>query len=355
MACYLSPIGNEAQIDSNGNPVSGGKIYTYLAGTSTPAATYTDDTGGTPQANPVILNSAGLPASPIWLQGGTAYKFVFEDANGVSYRPAVDDITGINDPAVAGTPDQWVIYQSAATYIGATQFSVVGDQTNVFQVNRRVRTVNSGGTYYGRITVSSFAAGITTVTVSFDSGSMDSGLSQVSYGLLSYNNNAIPETSIGNALRTASTVAAGQTAIGVQDLRWGMTNGSSLSVAGAFASFTDETNQNQGGGNSASGGTYTAPVTGVYLISATFTITGTPSATGVVSAGIAVNGTAIGTNGTVNIGTGDVANLIRVITVSTSYRLAAGDVVTCRNNGTNPASLSTQCTRFRGALIRQSS
>ena len=66
MAYFLSPIGNEPQVDANGNPVSGGKILTYLAGTTTAAATYTSITGATPQANPIILNSLGLPASPIW-------------------------------------------------------------------------------------------------------------------------------------------------------------------------------------------------------------------------------------------------------------------------------------------------
>lgn len=60
MALYLSPIANDQQIDANGDPLVGGKIYTYLAGSSTPAATYTDSTGITAQANPIILNSLGL-------------------------------------------------------------------------------------------------------------------------------------------------------------------------------------------------------------------------------------------------------------------------------------------------------
>lgn len=63
-----------------GVPLSGGKLYTYTAGTTTPLATYTDATGATPNPNPVILNSRGEAA--IWL-GAASYKFKLTDANDV--------------------------------------------------------------------------------------------------------------------------------------------------------------------------------------------------------------------------------------------------------------------------------
>ena len=200
MSYHLAPLANEQQVDANGSPVSGGRIWTYIAGTTTPATTYTDDTGATPQANPIILNSLGVPASPVWLQSGRTYKFVFQDANGVQTRPTVDDVAGIND--VTGAIDQWVLYGNAPSYINATSFSVAGDQTPTFQVNRRLKSVNTGGTVYSRITASAFAAGITTVTVANDSGALDSGLSTVSYGLLSNDNPSIPETAGAKLLRT---------------------------------------------------------------------------------------------------------------------------------------------------------
>lgn len=206
MAFYLAPIGNEQQVDANGDPVVGGKIYTYLAGTTTPAPTYTDDTGGTPQANPIILNSLGIPASPIWLQGGQAYKFAFTDSNDVQTRPTVDDITGINDPAFASTADQWVVYPAAPTFLSATSFSLVGDQTNIFQVSRRLRTINTGGTTYSTVESAVFGGGNTTVTVKNTSGVLDSGLSQVSYGLLSSDNSSIPTSFDGyNIISTPYT------------------------------------------------------------------------------------------------------------------------------------------------------
>jgi len=63
-----------------GVPLSGGKVYTYAAGTTTPQATYTDYTGATPNANPIILDSRGEAA--IWL-GAASYKFKLTDANDV--------------------------------------------------------------------------------------------------------------------------------------------------------------------------------------------------------------------------------------------------------------------------------
>jgi len=70
--------------DNNGVILSGGKIYTYAAGTTTPQITYTSSSGATPHANPIILDSAGrVPGGEIWLVAGILYKFTLETALGV--------------------------------------------------------------------------------------------------------------------------------------------------------------------------------------------------------------------------------------------------------------------------------
>lgn len=69
--------------DNNGVPLTGGKLYTYAAGTTNPAVTYTDSTGGTAHANPIILDSAGRIAQEIWLQNNTSYKFTLTSATDV--------------------------------------------------------------------------------------------------------------------------------------------------------------------------------------------------------------------------------------------------------------------------------
>jgi len=195
MAFSLSLIGNEQQLDSNGAPLSGGLLYTYVAGSTTPAPTYTDSTGGTPQANPIVLNSLGRPASPIWLADGSSYKFVLTTSTGVA-QWTIDEVTGVS----SSTPvqDEWVLQSSTPTYINATQFSIAGDQTSTYTVGRRVRTVNTGGVYYGYISASVFGS-VTTVTVVLDSGSLDAGLSAASVGLLNADNLSIPAQSVVNS------------------------------------------------------------------------------------------------------------------------------------------------------------
>jgi len=57
--------------DANGDPLVGGKLYSYIAGTTTPQATYTDESGATANTNPVILDSRG--EASVWFGAGT-YK-----------------------------------------------------------------------------------------------------------------------------------------------------------------------------------------------------------------------------------------------------------------------------------------
>ena len=60
MAVNLSPIGGAGWqfFNNNGVPLSGGLIYTYVAGTSTPLVTYTSVSGLIANSNPIVLDSA---------------------------------------------------------------------------------------------------------------------------------------------------------------------------------------------------------------------------------------------------------------------------------------------------------
>lgn len=80
------------EFDANGAPLSGGKLYSYEAGTTTKKATYNDPECTTPNVNPVILDSEGY--ADIWLLPGL-YKFRLDDADGATLWtkdsiPAVD-------------------------------------------------------------------------------------------------------------------------------------------------------------------------------------------------------------------------------------------------------------------------
>ena len=123
MAVNLSPVGGvAAQFFTNtGAVLTGGKIYTYAAGTTTPAVTYTSSNGATPQPNPIVLDAAGrVPSSgEIWLTDGIIYKFVLKDSNDVLIA-TYDNITGINSNSVAYTNQQQIVTATA----GQTVFNL---------------------------------------------------------------------------------------------------------------------------------------------------------------------------------------------------------------------------------------
>ena len=122
MSVTPSPIGGFAAqfFDNNGVILSGGKIYTYAAGTTTPQATYTSAAGVTPHANPIILDSAGrVPGGEIWLTDGLVYKFVIETANSILIG-SYDNITGVNSNFVNYTVQEEIITATA----GQTVFNL---------------------------------------------------------------------------------------------------------------------------------------------------------------------------------------------------------------------------------------
>ena len=87
----LAPLPIQTFKDNNGNPLAGGLLYTYVAGTSTPQTTYLDVTGASPNTNPVVLNSRG--EAQVWLTAGLFYKFILQDS-AASLIWTVDQITG---------------------------------------------------------------------------------------------------------------------------------------------------------------------------------------------------------------------------------------------------------------------
>ncbi len=81
-------------MDANGDPLAGGKVYAYEAGTLTPKNTFTDSTEATPNTNPVILDSAGRAS--IWING--SYDFVIKTSADVTIRTA-EDVTSFSTSA----------------------------------------------------------------------------------------------------------------------------------------------------------------------------------------------------------------------------------------------------------------
>jgi hypothetical protein len=141
MAVFLSPVGGVAAqfFDDNGTPLTGGKLYTYAAGTTTPLASYTTYTGTVARTNPIVLDAAGrVPnGGEIWISSAS-YKFVLKSSTDVLIA-TWDNVSGIGASSVTN-------YTGDGT---TTAYSVVGSVIAVYisgvYQNRNTYTV-SGST-----------------------------------------------------------------------------------------------------------------------------------------------------------------------------------------------------------------
>lgn len=147
--------------DDNGDPLAGGKLYSFVAGTTTPAATYTDYTGVTPNTNPVILDSAGRAA--IFLGSGY-YKLILKNSSDVTIWTE-DNITW---DSLAAQPSLWTTHtitdgQVVTDLPGETvNFALYSSALYEVEIKRGTATFASGqlsvqnvnGT--GRVRVGSF-------------------------------------------------------------------------------------------------------------------------------------------------------------------------------------------------------
>ena len=122
MAVNLSPVGGvAAQFFTNtGAVLTGGKIYTYLAGTSTPVVAYTTSAGNVAWTNPIVLDAAGRVSGSgeIWLTANVIYKFVLKDSNDVLIG-TYDNVYGISDVTLPISSSS-IIYTPAGTGAVAT-------------------------------------------------------------------------------------------------------------------------------------------------------------------------------------------------------------------------------------------
>ena len=116
MAVNLSPVGGvAAQFFTNtGAVLTGGKLYTYAAGTTTPATAYTSSNGATAWTNPIVLDAAGRVSGSgeIWLTDGINYKFVLKDSNDVLIA-TYDNVSGINSNFISFTNQQQIVVATA--------------------------------------------------------------------------------------------------------------------------------------------------------------------------------------------------------------------------------------------------
>jgi hypothetical protein len=98
---------------------------------------------------------------------------------------------------------EWLNYGLPPTYVSSTQFTVPGNQTTIYSLGRRVKATVAAGTIYGSISASSYGSS-TAVTVAWDSGHLDNGVSEVDVGILN---------PLFSSLPTISTLSVGSLSV----------------------------------------------------------------------------------------------------------------------------------------------
>jgi len=195
MSVLISPLARQQFMDANGNPLVGGKLFTYVANSNTKLATYTSSDGSTPNTNPIILDSSGRTPYGLWLTSGVSYKYVLApstDTDPPTSAIYTEDYIQASSTNAITTTNQWNTTGLIPSYITATSFSITGDVTVEHHIGRRTKSLVSSGYIYSTIINSVFSAGTTTITVRNDSGVLDAGLSQVDLSALTFNNHAVP-------------------------------------------------------------------------------------------------------------------------------------------------------------------
>lgn len=190
---FASPLGVPVfrAYDANGDPLAGGLLYTYEAGTSTPLATYPtymDALAGTnANANPVVLSAEG--SAQVWVQA-SFYKFVLKTSGGTTLY--TQDNVGAALAAPSPAVSEWIPGAGDSVYVSTTSFSVTGvDVTGIYHTGRRVRSQNTSGVVYSTVQSSTFTTNTTVVVVSDGVTLLDAGFSSPAYGIISRANSSL--------------------------------------------------------------------------------------------------------------------------------------------------------------------
>ncbi|CAB4164194.1 hypothetical protein UFOVP830_8 [uncultured Caudovirales phage] len=144
--------------DNNGTILSGGKLYTYSAGTTSPLATYTSSTAVTLNPNPIILDSAGRVPAEVWVNSSSIAKFVLKDSTDVLIGtwdniPSLVsslNLTGVNNGVVyfnsVGTFSSGSNLTFDGTNLGVAGAATVGTNLNVAGTSALTGNTTVGGT-----------------------------------------------------------------------------------------------------------------------------------------------------------------------------------------------------------------
>ena len=146
-------------VDGNGAPISGALLQTYLTGTTTPTATYSNATLATPNANPVVANGSGL-FGPVYLDPSVTYRCQIKTAGGsviadidpVLIGPAEATTTQTNAGTAHGvyvSPADLAAWTGVTTALGYTPVNKAGDTATALNLTPAATPATNAAGYLG--------------------------------------------------------------------------------------------------------------------------------------------------------------------------------------------------------------
>ena len=184
--------------DNNGTILSGGKLYTYYAGTTTPLTTYTSSSGSTANTNPIILDSAGRVPNEIWINTTATAKFILKDSTDV----------------LIGTWDNIPSYASSLNLTGTNNAVAYFNSVGTFTSSSNLTFNGSNLTVAGGITAGSNVAITgnisTTGTATFGGNTAITGTISATGGITS-STTAVTQAANDNSTKIATTAFVANT------------------------------------------------------------------------------------------------------------------------------------------------
>ena len=263
MTVVLSPIGGAGwQFFTNtGAVLSGGKLYIYNAGTTTPATTYTSSSGATPNTNPIILDSAGRIANQIWLPASGTFKFVLKTST---------DITLWTKDDISGSPSSLANLVDGTAAAPAIAFAA-DPNTGIYRAGADTLNITTGGT--DRLSVD--AAGVltigyagsgpalsTTVSAKFQSlGGAYTDIATAASGTVTHG----PLNSLQSAAIASTNATVTYTNASTLYVAGAPTAGTNVTITNPYAVYVVSGNNYLGNGRTGIGGGSLTPVTKLHV------------------------------------------------------------------------------------------
>jgi outer membrane lipoprotein-sorting protein len=151
--------------DENGNPISGGKLYTYEAGTITPLDTYINDVLTTSAPNPIVLSSAGMMTTngvdegPIYVAPDD-YRLVLKSSDDATTYFDIDALTIIDPDTASAVASETLTSNTTVASDDLNRLFYINTASGDVTITADAETLGSGFVFHAKKSSSDSNSGI---------------------------------------------------------------------------------------------------------------------------------------------------------------------------------------------------